>query len=160
MDYAGCTLCRLTEETAAQIAQWEYSGIYSAYDFKGSANGYLMNRETWGDEQFCLMYEKILVGYVTCQYENTDLWIGWSLSPVYCGMGEGYRFVSKCVEEIRKAKRYTGPVYLRVAVANERAVKAYLKAGFHCLKTILDEIPYTNFQQPFWVMRMAPFLPA
>ena len=152
MDYNRCLLQGLTEATAAEISQWEYEKPYDVYNFKGRPNGYLMNKDTWGTEQFCLTDDGKTVGYVACQFDKNNLWIGWSLSPLYCGQGRGHLFVGKCMEQIRKMRSYKGTLYSRVAAWNQRAIKAYQKAGFVYKETIQDEIAYTNKMEDFYVM--------
>ena len=112
-----------------------------------------MDNKTWGDEQFCLMNSSCeIVGYVSCQYDNGDLWVGWSLSPSLCGKHSGHLFVERCVSELRRIKKYTGKLYLRVSSTNKRAIIAYRKAGFIYLRTIQDEIAYSNKLEDFFVM--------
>lgn len=135
-----------------QICQWEYEKPYDVYNFKGRSNEYLMDENTWGTEQFALCNDNIVIGQVAAQFDNNNLWVGWSLSPKLCGKGNGYIFIKKCTEEIRRIKAYKGRLYLRVATSNERAIKAYQKAGFVYLETIQDEIAYSNNIEDFWVM--------
>lgn len=152
MNFDACTLQGLTEETAEKICQWEYEEPYSDYNFKGHPNGYLLNKSTWGNEQFCLICGEEVIGQVACQLTNDDLWVGWSLNPSLCGKGDGYNFVTKCVDEIRHIKKYDGKIFLRVALRNQRAIRAYQKAGFVYNATIQDEIPSTNITEDFWIM--------
>lgn len=152
MNFNQCVLQELVGTAATEISQWEYEPPYDVYGFKGHPNGYLLNTETWGKEQFYLACGNELVGYVSCQYDNDDLWVGWSLSPVYCGKGQGHEFISRCISEIRKVKTHSGAIYLRVAVWNRRAILAYQKAGFIYQQTIKDEIAYTNNVENFWIM--------
>ncbi|MGM9603455.1 MAG: GNAT family N-acetyltransferase [Faecousia sp.] len=142
----------LTESTAGQIADWEYESPYHAYSFKGHHDDYLLDESIWGTEQFCLMDGDAVIAQVACQFESDDLWVGWSLAPELTGKGNGGVFVRKCVEEIRRIKQPTGRILLRVAAWNQRAIKAYQKAGFTYLETIQDEIAYSDKQEDFWVM--------
>lgn len=152
MDFETCFLQPLTEKTAWEISQWEYEKPYEAYSFKGHHNGYLLDHKTWGTEQFALCKGEKVIGQAACQFDGGQLWVGWSLSPEYCGEGYGYLFIRQCVQEIRKIKQYHGKIYLRVAVSNRRAVKAYQKAGFVYVETIQDEIAYSGLMEDFWVM--------
>ena len=145
--------CALTEEYALEISQWEYEFPYDVYNFKGRPNGYLLDKSTWGTEQFCLVYKSIVIVQVACQFDGNDLWVGWSLNPELCGKGRGFEFVSKCILEIRKLKNFSGSIFLRVSASNQRAVKAYQKAGFEYIETIQDEIAYTNNIEDFWIMK-------
>ena len=146
----------LCQETANAIALWEYDPPYDAYNFKGTPNDYLFDTATWGDEQFCLMCDGEILGQVACQYEEADLWVGWSMAPWLCGQGYGAAFVDRCVTKLCRAKDHHGRVLLRVSARNHRAVRAYEKAGFRYLETIQDEIAYTGVIEDFLVMWRFP----
>lgn len=156
INMANASLKSLTKETAAKIAQWEYEAPYEAYSFKGHHNQYLMKESTWGTEQFCLVAEDMLLGQVSCQYDGADLWVGWAMAPQFCGKGNGASFVTRCVQELRHVKGHNGQILLRVSARNRRAIKAYQKAGFRYVKTIRDEIAYSNHIEDFWVMALSP----
>lgn len=148
----GWILQPLSGKAAAEMANWAYEAPYDAYSFKGDQDDYLLDESTWGTEQFCLMDGETVIGQVACQFEGSDLWVGWSMNPAIVGKGYGSIFVRKCVEEIRRAKKHSGRLLLRVATWNQRAIKAYQKAGFSYLKTIQDEIAYSGKTEDFWVM--------
>lgn len=150
--FAKCQLIPMCAEFAAQISQWEYDPPYAEYSFKGQADDWLMDRDSWGTEQFCLVNGDTAVAQVACQFEGDDLWVGWSLSPHLCGKGCGAQFVSLCVARLSELTKPTGRILLRVAARNKRAIKAYQKAGFTYLKTIQDEIAYSDHMEDFWVM--------
>lgn len=154
--FENCILQSLSDTTAAEISQWEYHKPFDVYNFKGTPNGYLLDESTWGTEQFCLVDADTgaVLGQVACQFEESDLWVGWSMSPALCGKGNGAAFVTKCVEEIRAAKNYTGRMLLRVAAWNQRAIKVYQRVGFVYVETIQDEIAYTDHIEDFWVMAL------
>ena len=94
----------------------------------------------------------MLLGQVSCQYDGADLWVGWAMAPQFCGKGNGASFVTRCVQELRHVKGHNGQILLRVSARNRRAIKAYQKAGFRYVKTIRDEIAYSNHIEDFWVM--------
>jgi len=144
----------MNDKAAEIIQNWEYPAPYDVYSFKGTKNGYLLNRSIWGIEQFYMIYGNGVVGQVACQFADDVLWVGWSFASELCGKGGGSLFIRKCVDEIRRVKSYHGPLYLRVAAWNERAIKAYLKAGFAYVRTIEDEIAGTNKPEDFWVMKL------
>lgn len=148
----GWILQPLSGKAAAEMANWAYEAPYDAYSFKGDQDDYLLDESTWGTEQFCLMDGKTVIGQVACQFEGSDLWVGWSMNPAIVGKGYGSIFVRKCVEEIRRAKKHTGRLLLRVAAWNKRAIKAYQRVGFTYLETIQDEIAYSGKTEDFWVM--------
>lgn len=147
-------LLPLSQETVAEISQWEYETPYEAYNIKGHYDEYLMDVSTWGTEQFCLVQDGILLGQVACQYEGNDLWVGWSMAPQFCGKGGGTVFVDRCIKEIRRIKSHTGRMLLRVSARNLRAIKAYQNAGFQYIETIQDEIAYSDHIEDFWVMAL------
>ncbi|MBP3593154.1 MAG: GNAT family N-acetyltransferase [Lachnospiraceae bacterium] len=144
----------LTKETATEISNWEYESPYEAYSFKGHPSGWLMKESTWGIEQFCLIDGGTVFGHVSCQFDEANLWVGWSMAPILCGKGCGSEFIKQCVKEIRKVTGHTGRILLRVAAWNKRAIRAYQKAGFRYIETIEDEIAYSNHLEGFWVMEL------
>ena len=144
----------LTKEIVAEMSQWEYEAPYDAYSFKGHHDEYLLDESIWGVEQFCLTYDGIVLGQVACQYEEDNLWVGWSMAPELTGHGNGATFVSRCVQEIRRVKSHTGRILLRVSARNKRAIKAYQKAGFRYVETIQDEIAFSDNMEDFWVMEL------
>ena len=145
-------LCAMTEKYAKDISCWEYEPPYDVYSFRNRPNGYLFDRTIWGVEQFCLVRDNTVIGQVACQYDGDDLWVGWAQNPCFCGSGNGYLFVKRCVEELRRVKSHCGRIVLRVAVSNIRAIKAYEKADFVSIDTVKDEIAYTNNTEDFYVM--------
>ena len=147
-------LLPLSQETVAEISQWEYEAPYEAYSFKGHHDEYLLDETIWGVEQFCLTYNGILLGQVACQHEGDDLWVGWSMAPEFTDQGNGAAFVTCCIKEIRKAKNHTGQMLLRVSARNLRAIRAYQKAGFCYVETIQDEIAFSGKPEDFWVMAL------
>ena len=74
------------------------------------------------------------------------------MAPELTGQGNGAAFVTRCVQEIRRVKGHTGRVLLRVSARNQRAIRAYQKAGFRYVETIQDEIAFSNNMEDFWVM--------
>lgn|GEM_PF-149505 len=156
MNFEQCRIVPLNDEYISEMSTWQYDAPYEAYSFR--VEGYLMNKDIWGIEQFCMIYENIVLGQVACQFDNNNnnMWVGWSLNPAYCGKGMGKEFISRCVDELCRIKNYKkGNIYLRVASWNKRAIKCYEKAGFKYYKTILDEIAGTGKQEDFYVMQIA-----
>ena len=148
------TLEPLTERVAEIIANWAYEPPYEAYSFAGHDDEYLLDRSTWGTEQFCLAAEGCILGQVACQREGDVLWVGWSMAPQWCGRGHGAAFVTRCVNELRRVSGHAGPVRLRVSARNLRAIRAYERAGFRYVETIIDEIAYSDNMEDFFVMEL------
>lgn len=154
LDFSNCQMVPLTQSTVAEICQWEYEKPYDVYSFRNHPNRYLLDESTWGTEQFCLVDNEDIIGQVACQFEGSDLWVGWSLAPQLCGTGNGSKFVQRCVAELRRFTGHTGRILLKVAAWNQRAIYAYQKAGFGYVETIRDEIAYSNRMEDFWVMEL------
>ena len=150
-DFENGELLPLSRETVAEISQWEYEAPYEAYSFVGH---HLLDESIWGVEQFCLVCDGIILGQVACQYEEDNLWVGWSMAPELTGQGNGAVFVKRCVQGIRRVKSHTGRILLRVSARNKRAIKAYQKAGFRYVETIQDEIAFSDHMEDFWVMEL------
>lgn len=77
------------------------------------------------------------------------MWVGWSMAPQFCGKVNGGNFVNRCVKELREFTGHTGRILLSVAAWNQRAIRAYQKAGFSYVETIQDEIAHTNHMEDF-----------
>lgn len=152
VNISAALLVPLTGEIVREISQWEYEVPYDAYSFKGHHDEYLLDESIWGVEQFCLIYDGVILGQVACQYEGDNLWVGWSMAPEFTGKGRGAIFVNRCIQEIRRVKGYTGRILLRVSARNQRAISAYQKAGFRYVETIQDEIAFSDNLEDFWVM--------
>lgn len=144
----------LNKEIVIEISNWEYDSPYEAYSFKGHPNDWLMKESTWGTEQFCLVEGETVLGHVSCQFDDADLWVGWSMAPQLCGNGNGSKFIKRCVQELHRVTGHRGRILLRVAAWNQRAISAYQKAGFVYVKTIQDEIAYSNHMEDFFVMEL------
>ena len=104
IDFTNCQMFPLTQDAASEISQWEYEKPYDAYNFKDHPNGYLWDESTWGREQFYLVNNSKIIGHVSCQFDGTDLWVGWAMNPQLCGKGNGAAFSEKCVENYVRLK--------------------------------------------------------
>ena len=154
LDWGKIKLMPLTEKTAEEIGGWKYESPYDVYSFRGEADGWLMDRSTWGREQFCLADGGRVIGQVSCQKDGDDLWVGWAMAPELCGKGHGAEFVKRCVSQLRYVTGHDGRIMLRVSARNQRAVRAYQKAGFKYAETIRDEIAYSGRIEDFLVMEL------
>jgi ribosomal-protein-alanine N-acetyltransferase len=158
----------MKEEYAGEmINTWKYEGEYSIYDYSNEEEAEaLLQKELWGKGKFAVLDEKkSLVGELTIECfeevpENSDgdgfvdietiinssdkvyeMWIGFGLRPDLTGKGLGKEFVLACVNFAVKHLNYKGE-YVRLGVAefNERARKAYEKAGFEVFNVYNGEI--------------------
>lgn len=137
------------------INNWKYEGQYSTNDYINESED-LRDETSWGKSRFAVLNdENQQVGELTVEVcrpvpknseddgfveynfykENPDddyeLWIGFGLRPDLTGMGLGTEFVTRCVEYAVQHHNYKGEyVRLSVAESNQRAKKAYERAGF------------------------------
>ena len=130
----------MTKESALEISQWTYSGIYSCYSFDGDSEilAELMNGEyyvAWDKDNKILGY--ICIGK-SAQIPTLEkgiykgemvLDIGLGLTPALCGNGYGSKFLADGIA-FAKQKFNTSSYRLTVASFNQRAIKAYERVGF------------------------------
>lgn len=138
------TFVPMKEEYAREMLEsWKYEGEYSIYNYINEKD-WIMDRDAWGKDLFAVVNEdNELIGELSMQFIDAEevlindmegskiLWIGFGLKPELNGKGNGAEFVRQCVEFSISHYDYRGEyIGLGVAAFNQRAVKAYLKAGF------------------------------
>ncbi|MDF2673447.1 MAG: N-acetyltransferase [Clostridiales bacterium] len=156
----------MNEEYAEQMLEcWKYEGEYSIYNYINEKD-WIMEREAWGRDLFAVINESDeLIGELSMQFfdpkevaidELQDLqvlWIGFGLKPELNGKGLGVEFVTRCVEFGVSHYNYKGKyVGLGVAEFNQRAVKAYIKAGFDVYHREMDEL-YGKEIEAVWMKK-------
>ncbi len=163
MDY---TFIPMNQEYAAAIVgTWKYGGEYAIYDYANEA-GHMLDPEAWGRGIFAILDPGgALIGELSIEFfdEQGDpaeyrdfgdealinarqLWIGFGLRPDLTGQGHGAGFVASCAAYALQCTRYRGEyVYLGVAEFNQRAIKAYQKAGFEIFEHVTGEINGQTF---------------
>jgi len=86
--------------------------------------------------------------------DDKVLWIGFGMRPELTGKGYGSQFVHECAEYAVSHFRYEGKyVGLGVYTFNQRAIKAYKKAGFE----IYHENSYLKDDkniESFWMRKL------
>ena len=158
MDYV---FTPMNQEYATRIVDtWKYKNEFSIYDYSNEA-GHMLDAEGWGRGIFAVLNPQgDLIGELSIEFfdekdepteylnfENVELinqrelWIGFGLRPDLVGGGRGADFVTACAEYAVRQCGYQGE-YVRLGVAkfNQRAVKAYQKAGFEIYKEVIGEI--------------------
>lgn len=111
------------------LFSWKYEKPYNGYDLY--LNEYLLNKNTWGNEQFVLVNNEDVIAYVACQIFDDDMWVGWALKPELCGNGIGNLFIKKCINELIRLNKYNREdIFLKVVDWNKRAIRVYEKVGF------------------------------
>jgi ribosomal-protein-alanine N-acetyltransferase len=148
MDY---TFVPMNKAYATEIVEtWKYENEYAIYDYANEAD-HMLDSEAWGRGIFAILNpEGDLIGELSIEFfdeedkstkyaefdnkaliNQKELWIGFGMKPDLIGQGRGVGFVTACVEYAVAQSQYNGE-YVRLGVArfNERAIKAYEKAGF------------------------------
>ena len=148
------------------VDTWKYENDYSIYDYSNEAD-HMLDEEGWGRGIFAVLNQdgdligELSIEFFDAQGQYTDfrdfdnqalvnereLWIGFGLRPDLVGQGLGANFVTACVEYAVQIYRYRGE-YIRLGVAmfNQRAIKAYKKAGFEIFEQAVGEISGKTFE--------------
>jgi ribosomal-protein-alanine N-acetyltransferase len=155
------TFVPMNEKYATEIVEtWKYENEYSIYDYSNEAE-HMLDSEAWGRGIFAILSpEGELVGELSIEFfteddESTEysefgnkelinqreLWIGFGMRPDLIGQGRGAGFVKACVDYAVDQSQYQGE-YVRLGVArfNQRAIKAYEKAGFEIFEQAMGTI--------------------
>lgn len=131
----------MNAKDAAIIALWQYPPPYELYSMDGSEedvaelmNGdYVSVRDDEGSIAgfYCTgISARVPGGYAAGIYEDETLMdFGLGMKPERTGQGQGSRFVEAGVDYVRRTFPGKG-VRLVVAEFNERAIRAYERAGF------------------------------
>ena len=161
------TFVPMNKEYATTIVDtWKYENEYSIYDYSHEAE-HMLNSEGWGRGIFAVLsQEGDLVGELSIEFfdeqgqytqyhdyrdealiNQRELWVGWGLRPDLVGEGRGAEFVMACVEYAVRQCHYRGE-YARLGVArfNQRAIKAYGKAGFEIFDHTVGDINGKSFE--------------
>jgi ribosomal protein S18 acetylase RimI-like enzyme len=139
------SLVSMTEEDAAAICSWRYPPPYEGYEWppwemmveRGLEFGHAQIRLS----QYLVARteRKELIGFIQLFPLDRAMRLGISLRPDCCSRGWGPLLTSMAVREARH-RMPDAEIDLEVETWNERAVKAYGKAGF----TITDEYERGN----------------
>lgn len=161
------TFVPMTIAYAAEIVNtWKYQNEYAIYDYANEAE-HMLDVEAWGNGIFAVLnQEGELVGELSIEFfdereeytpysefsnqdliNQRELWIGFGMRPDLIGQGRGAEFVMACVEYAVKHHQYRGE-YVRLGVAwfNQRAIKAYEKAGFQIFEHTVGTINGQTFE--------------
>ncbi len=131
----------MTKESAYEIAQWTYAGIYSCYSFDGSDE--ILEELMNGEYYVAYDNENNILGYICIgksaqiptieekvYIDETVLDIGLGLNPLLCGNGLGSEFLMECIS-FGKQRFNASNIRLTVASFNQRAIKVYERIGFN-----------------------------
>ncbi len=161
------TFVPMTQVYAATIVQtWEYENEYAIYNYANEAE-HMLDAEGWGTGIFAVLnQEGDLIGELSIEFfdahgdyteyhdfgdttliNQCELWIGFGLRPDLLGQGHGAAFVTACADYAVRRYNYQGDyVRLGVAIFNQRAIKAYEKAGFEIFEHTVGDIGGKTFE--------------
>ena len=145
------TFVPMNSEYATKIVNtWKYENEYAIYDYSNETD-HMLEAEAWGCGIFAILnQDRELVGELSIEFLDGEdeftpysafnnreltnqriLWIGFGMRPDLIGQGCGAEFVMACVRYAIEHFQYRGEyVGLGVALFNQRAIRAYEKAGF------------------------------
>jgi [ribosomal protein S18]-alanine N-acetyltransferase len=142
-------ISQLTERHAAEIAEWRYEFPYEWYDtaadprrvelFANPARRDGLRAVVDDDEQ--------LVGFFNFVREGDEVRIGLGIRPDLTGRGLGSAFLDA---GLRYAEEEWAPKRFRLWVAwwNERALRAYRRAGFREVGSQQDRRQFVEMERP------------
>ncbi len=145
----------MTQADAEQIADWRYDPPYDFYDARADETqlARLLDAERRSDRSFSARDGSgELVGFFTYSRDGDTVVVGLGLRPDRTGQGFGARFVEQGLTFARD--RYAPRRFrLDVAAFNERAVKAYERAGFVRTRSFIEDtnggaLPFVEMERP------------
>lgn len=160
------TFVPMDEVYASEIVNtWKYENEYAIYDYSNEAD-HMLDKEAWDGGIFAILDQngelvgELSIEFLTEEEEYTPyaefgdqaltnqckLWIGFGMRPDLIGQGRGAEFVTACVEYAVEHHQYRGEyVGLGVALFNQRAIRAYEKAGFQIFERTKGTINNKTF---------------
>ncbi len=171
------TFIPMTREYAAAIVEgWKYPGEYVIYNYTHEAE-HMLDPEAWGVGLFAILDTAgELVGELSIEFyderghhteytryadkdliNERELWIGFGMRPDLIGQGRGAAFVQACVDYSVQCTGYRGE-YARLGVAtfNQRAIRAYRRAGFEIYEHSRGPIAGQVFETVFMRKNLEP----
>jgi ribosomal-protein-alanine N-acetyltransferase len=165
--YMKYTFVPMNKEYATEIVNtWKYENEYSIYDYSNEAD-HMLDEEAWDGGIFAILdQDGELVGELSIEFldeedeyipyaefgnqeliNQRELWIGFGMRPDLIAQGRGAEFVTACVQYAVEYHQYRGEyARLGVAVFNQRARKAYEKAGFQIFERTVGTINGKEFE--------------
>lgn len=142
-----------------EILHWKYEGVYAFYNRTGEIQLPDKPEEIIENSFVALNETGELIGHFhfgsagriptveNFNYTDEYLDMGLGMRPDVCGLGMGADFIKQGTE-FAEQKYNMKKLRLSVAVFNERAIKAYKKAGF----VKICEVTNAYFMNRFWIM--------
>ncbi|MBN2393676.1 MAG: GNAT family N-acetyltransferase [Anaerolineae bacterium] len=161
------TFVPMNKAYATEIVNtWKYENEYAIYDYSNEAD-HMLDEEAWKGGIFAILNQDGgLIGELSIEFLDEEeeftpysefnnreltnqriLWIGFGMRPDLIGQGCGAEFVMGCVQYAVEHFQYRGEyVGLGVALFNQRAIRAYEKAGFQVFERTVGAIGGKEFE--------------
>ena len=170
------TFVPMNEAYATEIVNtWKYENEYAIYDYINEAE-HMLDAEAWDNGIFAILNQDgALVGELSIEFldeeeeytpysefsnqeltNQRELWIGFGMRPDLIGQRRGAEFVVACVQYAVERYQYRGE-YARLGVAmfNQRARRAYEKAGFQVFERAIGTINGKEFECVYMRKKLA-----
>ena len=139
----------LTEEHAGEIAEWRYEFPYEWYDTATDpARVELFANPARRDGLRAVVDDEgSLIGFFNFVREGDEVRIGLGIRPDLTGQGLGSQFIGA---GLRYATKEWSPKRFRLWVAwwNERALRAYRRAGFREIESTETTSRFIEMERP------------
>ncbi len=125
---------KTTEDEKYIICDWKYDGDYAIYN-NPSYEEQIKNHQGFANPRnnfYSFLDGTKLIGYINLIEEDSGVFFGIGVNPVFCDQGYGQR-ISKSACKLSHQLYPGKPIYLEVRTWNTRAVKCYEKAGFRII---------------------------
>ena len=139
---------QLTEEQAHEIAEWRYEFPYEWYDTASDPRRVeLFANPARRDGLRAVVDDGRLIGFFNFVREGDEVRIGLGIRPDLTGRGLGSQFIGAGLEY---ATKEWSPKRFRLWVAwwNERALRAYRRAGFREIETHDAKSRFVEMERP------------
>ena len=149
----------LQPEHASAICEWSYPAPYNIYGWLSWDQMQALEIEFGNpqirEEQYIAVLDKTeeLIGFAQLFPMEQVTRLGLGMRPDRCGRGLGKSFVEAVVAEARN-RRPSDQIDLEVLCWNERAIRAYSKAGFQITDKYEKLTP--SGEQSFYCMVHTP----
>lgn len=141
---------------AAAYLSWRYGPPYEFYNTPPACLDEAMAEIFSGGSDYYAVLDGGggLYGIFEYAFPDGVMEIGLGIRPADAGKGQGRAFAGRCIAFGRETYRYSGPVRLKVADFNARAIRLYRQMGF--VQT--GEEPAVSYGRPvtFLVMELVP----
>lgn len=147
-------IAQMAQAEAVEIADlWKYDGEYAFYDMTADPEDYneITSPESRGNRYFSVLDGSELIGFFCVEQEDADISIGLGLRPDMTGHGKGKAFLEEIVRFVQENRTFE-KIRLDVASFNQRAIKAYERAGF--VKTGTTQVSTNGGVYEFTLMEL------